>query len=262
MKKILFFILLYLLLIPNVFAEEKTVFSIDSKNSSPGKDITISVYMKNNPSYELVSFELPLDTNLVEFKKCVVNGFEDATMKSCEINPYNKIIFYAFTINTEEDSLLTQTGKLVDIHLKIKDKADKDIPLALKITGFGKDADKPIDYEVESGFIRIAGDIKTKKINEIEELGKEVGEQSVIWESSDEETAIVDPEGNVEFKGGGNATIVAKDVEGNVVYKKNYFVNTKEPKKEINESKIVIPIVLIFSLLLFFQIHKKRKLKS
>ncbi|MBQ3306788.1 MAG: Ig-like domain-containing protein [Bacilli bacterium] len=264
MKKLFLLILFYIILIPNVYAEEKTVFSIESKNSAPGKEVTINVSMRNNPKFELLSFQLPIDTTQVEFLECNVIGLKKATLKGCSINPYNTIVFYALTMYADEDKLLTNTGKIAEIHLKVKEGANKDVPLSLNITDYGKSDTEKLDYEIENGYIRIAGDIKTKVINEKEdlskELGKNVGTESITWESSDEETATVDPEGNVEFRGSGNATIIAKDVEGNIVYKKNYFVNTKD--NHMKEIKIVIPIVLISSLLLFFLFNKKRKLKN
>ena len=273
MKKVLLFLItLVFIQIPLVHAEDKPTFSIKTIKSAPGQEISVSVNLKNNPNYQYVSLEIPLDMTQLEFTSCDINGYENAMMKRCDMNPNNELIFYALTMHEEEEKLLKDTGDIIDIHLKIKDTASSDIPLVLKITGFGKGNNEKIDHDVEIGYIRISGDIETKTVNEKESLGNEIikieenkengnNNQSITWTSSDNEVAKVDEKGNVEFTGSGNTTITAVDEAGKKLYEKTYLVNKKKKNHDKKYLMISIPIILLGIGLILFSQKRKRKQK-
>ena len=246
----------------DVYASDKTIFTVKGIEASAGNEVTITINMANNPKYELLSMKLPIDTTQVDFLECGINGFDQAMLKECSLNPKNELIFYALTMYTEENKLMGDTGDILYIKLKIKDDVKKDIPLSLTVTDYGKNENEPLPFDVVNGMIKISGDIETTIIDQKEDLSKDVNKNSqgdVTWKSSDQEVAVVDKEGTVEFKKSGNTTITAKDAKGRIVYEKTYLVN-KELSKDYTIYKIigVIAAILITSVIVIIFLRKNR----
>ena len=261
MKKKLLFLLLLLFLYVPVNAEENAHFQVKSIKAEPNQEVTISITLNNSPSYQALSLEMPLNQKQVEFISCDTNGFSKATMSNCAMNPNNNLIFYAFTMNSDEKSLLNAFGEIITLKLKILDKVKSDIPLTLKVTSFNKNETESIPYDVEIGYIRIAGDISLKVINEEEKLGGEVSNKDVKWESSDEKVATIDKDGNVKFNESGNTTISAVDKNGNVIYQKTFLVNKSNYNKIRNIIGIIVGIIVLSSgiFVITYIIKKKKK---
>lgn len=263
-KKLCFLFLLFFLCIPKVYAEDNAHFSVKSFKASPGQEVTFTISLNNSPAYQLLSLEMPLNAKQVEFISCETYGFSKAMMSSCAMNPSNNLIFYAFTMGSDEKSLLNSFGDIIDVKVKILDKVNSDIPLTLKVTSFGKSESESIPYDVEIGYIRIAGDISLKVINDKENLGGEVKNKDVTWESSDETVATIDSNGNVIFNESGNATISAVDKKGNVLYQKTFLVNKNNYNKVRNIVGIIVGIIVLSSgiFVVVYIIKKKKKDKK
>lgn len=230
MKKVFLFLLLFFFSSFPVFASDKTLFTVKSITASSGDEVCVSISIQDNPRFELLSLELPIDVSQVDFISCDINGFSSAMMKSCDLNPHNEVVFYALTMYKEENKLLEASGDILDIHLKIHDNVKKDIPLSLKVTSYGKSETESLDYDVVHGMIKIAGNIETKIVDEKTDLSDKVSDKDVVWNSSEGDVASVDENGQVTFHDSGNTTISATDKDGNVLYEKTYLVNKKRKR--------------------------------
>lgn len=261
-KKILLFIT-FIFTLP-VFASDKTVFAVQGIEAAPGSKVTVLVNMRNNPKFELLSFSIPIDTTKVDFLGCEINGFDKAMMKDCSLNPKNEIIFYALTMYTEDKKLLSDTGDIARIYLKIKDNAKKDIPLSLNITDYGKSESEPLKYDVVNGMIKIRGNIETRYVDSSISLRnqiKNLSEEKITWKSSNKAVAKVDKEGHVTFVGTGNATITATDSKGRIIYEKTYLVSEdiKEGKSPVLMIVIIVVVLLLIVGGLFIRKKKGKK---
>ena len=257
MKKIFLIIsLLALFYTMDVSALDKSVFTVSSINANPGDEVTISINLNNSSKYNTIGMFIPLNTLMVEYVSCKINGFSDASMKNCGYNPKNEVTFYALQADGD---LLNDNGNILDIKLKVKENITEDIPLSIRINSFDKNSEK-LEYDIISGVIKLNGEVKTTSVDSKEELGKEV-DGEVEWSSTNDDVAKVDSNGNVSFKEIGNTTIVAKDKNGKTVYEKSYQVNKKEKFSIIKYLIIVAILLAIIGIIyvIIIAIIKKKK---
>jgi len=257
MKKIFIILIVFVFCYTfNVKALDKSVFTVNSVSGTPGSEVVVSINLNNTSKYNSVGMFIPLNTLMVEYVSCEINGFSKASMKDCGLNPKNEVTFYAFTIN---NNLFNESGNILDIKLKIKDNIDQDIPMTMSVNSFSKSTTENLEYDIVDGIIKINGKVEEKTINSKDSLGKEVDED-VVWSSSNDDVAKVDDEGNVSFKDIGNTTIVAKNKNGKTVYEKSYQVNKKKSKsysKYFIIAGIIVGVLAIIGVIILF-IKKKR----
>lgn len=270
MRKNVFLIQIFLIMqlfvfCNNVYAEEKTVFSMNTVTSSSGEDVTLKLRMDNNPKFGLLFVKILYDTNKLEYVDSEVVGLKKALIKGVDQNKQKNVVLYALTIDSNK--LLDDTGDILKLKLKIKNDCKEDAEVKIDVTDYGVDENTSLDYEVKNGMVKVKKNIKSIDISKNNDfsLAEEVKEKNlknITWTSSDEKIATVDKNGNVHFKKDGNVTITARD--GNkVVLSKEYYGNEKI-KKQLSISKKVLfvaaGILLVFVILLIsLFIRKKRK---
>lgn len=246
MKRLLFLIYIFSLFCAvDVYAQDKTTFTVSSVGAKAGDEVTISVNMKDNPNFQSLSLLIPLNSIYVEYESCEIIGFKKATMKDCGINPKNEVTFYAIQVSENDTKLFSDTGDILNVTLKIKDNVKEDIPITLDVKSYAQKVGEKLEYNVVNGMIKTTGELEEKVINSNEDLSDKVDED-VTWSSSNDDVAKVDSDGKVTFNESGNTTITAKNKNGKTVYEKTYVVNNKE-KKNISKY-LIIGIISIISI--------------
>lgn len=262
-KKIILFILLFIPFI--VKADEKTIFSLNDVTSAPGSNVTIKFNIKNNPEFGVLTARVKFDNTKLEYISGNLTALKSASIKGIDKNKNKGLVaIYAISISNK----LKDTGDVATMEFKINDsiKDNIDIPLSIEIVDYGVDADKSLEYEIKNGVIHVNGNTETKNSNTKESLTEKYKEkikeknkdEDVTWESSNDDVAKVD-DGVVEFKEDGNATIEAKDKDGNVVYSKDYYVKGKIKKSNNNIIKYILIAVTILLLGIFIWRKKWKK---
>lgn len=248
MKKKLIFIMLLLFPI-FAHADEITKFSLNEVTASPGNNVTISVNIDNNQNFGILTLRIHYDNTKISYVSSELNGLDNGQIKGIDKNDEKGLVaIYGITLSKKK--LMKDNGNLANIEFKIADDVTGNIPLTLEVVDFSLDESTNLKYETTDSLIKIKDNVETvtkedKKtvINSLKEELKKKGidESNITIESSDNNIATVDEDGNVEFKKDGNASIYAKDEEGNIVYSKDFLV-----KKNIKPSnKLIIPIVVV-----------------
>ena len=157
MKKRLFLIIIFLIMPLCVFAEEKTVFSLNDVTAAPGSDITMKLNVENNPEFGVLAVKLHYDTEKLEYINSKIDGMENALLKDAETNNKGLIALYAITLDTKK--LMNDTGTLLTIEFKIKENTEGTSDIKVEVTDFGKDENTPIEFVSKDGNIKIKKDI-------------------------------------------------------------------------------------------------------
>ena len=259
MKKLFFILIAIITILPINIKEKKkkTTFSLNEVTSTVGSEITMKFNVDNNPEFGILAVKFHYDINKLEYISSKINGLENALLKNVESNNKGIIALYAITLDTKK--LMNDTGNLVEMKFKIKDEVEEDIKIKVEVTDFGKDENTPIEFDSIDGNIIIKKEIEKVYINNTTALNEKIDDKNnVVWESSDEKIATVDENGNVEFKEAGNVTIKAKDKENNnVIYEKDYQVETKEKANNYNMIIISIIAILLIGIIVFLIKRKK-----
>ena len=263
MKKKLFLVFIFLMIPLNIFAEEKSTFSLNEVAASPGNNVTIKLNVENNPEFGILAVKLHYDIEKLEYISSEIKGMKNALLKDAESNDKGMIALYAITLDKKK--LMDDTGTLLVLEFKIKDDVKEDCAIKLEVTDFGKDENTPIEFDSIDGNIKIKNDIESITIDDDVSLNDNIDEEKeVIWESSDEEIAAVDDDGNVEFKEDGNVTIRAKDKDDEeTIYEKDYYVKDKVKKKNNKDNNYILIAVglillIIVGIVIFKKIRKKK----
>lgn len=268
MKKKIIFIMLVLFPI-FVYADEKTIFSLNEVTASPGNNVTINLNLNNNQEFGVLTVRIHYDQTKLEFVSSELNGLTNGIIHGVDDNNEKGLIaLYGISLNSKK--LMNDNGNILTIEFKIKEDAKEDIPLELEIVDFGLDESKSLEYESKNGIIHIKSDVETvskdNKLSLTEKFKEEMKEQGieqedVIWKSTDENVATVDEEGNVQFKDNGNVVIEGKDTDGNVLYSKEYFI-----KDNVNRHNgllaSIICLAIFISIVVLIIVIRRRKCKK
>ncbi len=264
MKKYLIFVLIsFFLSILNVNAFELPTITVGSSSSYIGEKVIIPITIENNSGFNYLGAKIRYDSTKLEYVSSTLKGFDKAYMKGLEINNYKTITLYALTATNE--LTIDDNGVIGEIEFKVIADNLENIPIEITIDNFGKGEDEDIEIKSNNGNVKV---LKHGVIGEKEDLSEKIPENNdgnVTWQSSNEDVATVDENGNVTFKGDGDAIIEAVDKEGNTIYQKEYKVDSKKDKENSKESNniylcIGIPLVLVtLFLCIIFLIKKKGK---
>ena len=263
-RKLIFLIILLFPLM--VYADSKTIFSLDEVTVSAGNNVTINFNLDNNQEFGVLTARIIYDNTKLTYVDSKLTGLKKSPLHGVEHNnDKGLVVVYGITLN--EDNLMNDNGSILTIEFKINDNVTEDIPLTLEIKDFGIDENTSLEYTTKDGVIHITNNVETISpkesiINKIKEQLKEQGIDSneLILESSNDEVAIVTEDGNIELKKDGNTTIIAKDKDGNIIYEKDYFV--KKEIKKYNKYIIIGIIIIIISISLIIIWRKKCKRKK
>ncbi len=274
MKKILgIFLLLQVLWIPNVYAEELPTISVGSFDAYIGEKIVVPITIENNPGCSYLGVKIYYDMNSLEYVDSKVKGLKGADMKDI-VRSEDMITLYAMAFN--EGKIITDNGVVAEITFHVKESASTST-LRMEVTDFG--GEDLVDYEFnqKEGVIRIADKKDLDSSENLTQLVPPTTEGEITWKSDDEKVATIDEQGNIKFSGEGSTTITGTDSEGNVVLEKDYTVvdqeKEKQKEKKNNQSKnhifsyILIPlgILLIVGciiILIIFSHKKKSKVNT
>ena len=223
-KKFTLVIMVFLVFLVNISAQEVTVFSINEVSGKSGDEVFVDLNISNNPSFGSLTLFVKFDTNKLEYIDTEVIGMENAMFKVADKNLEGYVSFLAITI--DKDNLIDDNGTILRMNLKIKENVTSDIPLEINVKEFGIDENVSLDYKVKNGLIKIESDKNKVSVEEDDSLGSLIdieNKEQIKWESSDTNIATVDQEGNVKFKKSGSVTISATN-SGEVIFQKNYEV--------------------------------------
>jgi len=259
MKKIILFILL--LIFPRIiFADNKTIFSLSEVTASPGNNVTINLNIENNQQFGILTLRIHYDNQKLEYVSSQLKGLKSGIVRGTDCNEDKGLIaLYAISLN--EKKYMSDSGNILTVEFKITDNVFSDIIIELEIVDFGINDSKSLKYETKNGIIHVEDGVETVSKSDKKTLtvkNHDINENNIEWSSTDENVAIVDNDGNVKFKNGGNVIIEANDSEGNILYNKQYFVKDKLNNKKNYLFPIVCLVIFIF---VIYIIYKKLKTK-
>jgi len=285
MKKILgIFLLLQLLWIPNVYAEELPTISVGSFDAYIGEKIVVPITIENNPGCSYLGIHVYYDMNSLEYVDSKLKGLENADTKDI-VRSEDMITLYAMAYS--ENKSMNDNGVIAELTFNVKENAMTST-LRIEVTDFG--GEDLVDYKFieNEGIVRIND---KKAPNTKEDLTQSIPsytEGDVTWKSSDENIATINEQGEVTFSNEGTTTITGTDSEGNVVVEKDYKVvddhkenqqeekkvkdkeskkdNQKENQKETTPIYILITIGILFIvgciIILVIKLKKNKKNKA
>lgn len=237
MKKLLgIFLLLQVLWIPNVYAEELPTISVGSFDAYIGEEITVPITIQNNPGCSYLGVKIYYDLNQLEYVNSKLKGLKNADMKDI-VRSNDMITLYAMAI--DEGKYMKDQGTIAEITFHVKEDATTST-LRIEVTDFG--GEDLVDYQFKQveGVIRIADKKNLYSKDDLTQLVPPTTEGEVIWKSDDEKVATIDEQGNITFSGEGSTTVTGTDSDGNIVLEKEYKVvadKKENPKDKENKNK-------------------------
>ncbi len=230
MKRILgIYLLLQILLIPNVYAEELPTISVGSFDAYIGEKIVVPITIKNNQGCSYLGIKINYDDSSLDFLDSKIKGLENADLKDIQRDE-DVITLYAMAF--QDNKTMKDNGVIAELSFQVKENAVTS-ELRLEVTDYGGEDLVDFDFRQENGIIRIA---ERKVTNSTEDLTQSLpsSEGVVTWKSSDESVTSINEEGIATFSKEGTSKITGLDSDGNIIIEKEYSVvdETKKAKKE------------------------------
>ncbi len=255
LRKILIFIVI--LLMPTII-NAKVELSLNTINSRPNETVELDLNIKNNEGIGYFNCEIVFDNNKVEYIDSKILGLENALLKEIVLNIDNNLSFYAITI--DENKLIDDNDKILNIKFKIKDHISGDIPITIENVSIGKDENIEYDYVVKNGLIHVLNQetvSKDSSINLNSEISSNVNEKDIVWSSTNPDVGNIN-DGKLSFYKSGKTTVVGK-LNDEIIYEKEFIVNNPIKHMSIYILLAILLVIIIF--IVIYLIKRKNKKK-